>query len=115
MRQAVGGDECQFERLGIGDTSTFEVRRLHALGSGQYADLLGGAVDQHDPDVERSQQRHIQQERREALVADDAGIDREHEGLLAKLRHILQDPAQVGEFHRSRPLARQSARCSVNS
>jgi putative ribosome biogenesis GTPase RsgA len=62
-------------------------------------DLRRGAVHEHDADVERPQERHIQQQRRKVVVGDDVAVERENEGLLSKLRDVLQDAAEVSEFH----------------
>ncbi len=66
---------------------------------GERPDLLGGTVDEHDADTQRPQQRDVEQQRRQAVVDDDAGIDREDEGLLAKLRNVLKNASKVGQLH----------------
>ena len=68
---------------------------------GERLDLPGGAVHEHDADVQRPQQGDVEEQRREVVVGDDAAVDRQDEGLLAELRHVLQDAAQVGELHGS--------------
>ena len=55
-------------------------------------------MDEHDADVQRPEQRHVEQQRREVVVGDDGAVDREDEGLLAELRDVLQDAAQVGQL-----------------
>ena len=40
------------------------------------------------------------QQRGEVVVGDDAAVDGEDERLLAELRDVVQDAAQVGELHR---------------
>ena len=46
---------------------------------GERPDLRRRAVDQHDADVQRPEQRHVEQQRREVVVGDDVAVDREDE------------------------------------
>jgi len=56
-------------------------------------------MNEHDADIERAQHRNIQQDIGEVLVGDDGAVDADDEGLLPELRDVLQDAAQVGQFH----------------
>ena len=62
-------------------------------------DLRRSAVDQHHADVQRAQHRHIQQDVGKVLVGDDRAVDADDERLFPELRDVLQDAAQVGQFH----------------
>ena len=62
-------------------------------------DLRRRAVDEHDPDVQRPEQRHVQHQRREVVVRDDGAVNRQDERLLAELWNVLQDAPQIGQFH----------------
>jgi len=66
---------------------------------GQNLDLRRRAVNEHHADIQRTQHRHIQQQRREILVGHDGAVHRQDESLLAELRNVLQDAPQIGEFH----------------
>ena len=97
--EAVGRGQRQVERRRIGDTRPFEVGGQHLTFVGERSDLLRGPMDEHDAYVQRAEERDVEQQRGQAVVDDDAGIDREDEDLLAKLRDVLQDASQVGQFH----------------
>ena len=103
MRQPVGRGERKFERPRIGDARSPRDPTPAPLRAGQRLDLFGGAVNQDDADIQGPQQGDVEQQRRETLVADDARVDRENEGLLAKLGNVLQDAAQISELHGSGP------------
>ena len=77
-------------------------------------DLRRGAVHQHDADVQRPQQRHVEQQRREVVVGDDRAVDRQNERLLAELRNVLEDAPQVGQFHVSAPNLGVAAATAAN-
>src|SRR5262249_27661473 len=112
-RQPVGRGECQFQRPRISDPGALEIRSLHALRAGQGANLLGRTVDQDYPDVEGPQEGDVEQEGGEVLVADNAGVDGENEGLLTELRHILENPAQISQLHWKHPGSRLHAWCDA--
>jgi hypothetical protein len=99
VRQPVGRSQRELKSHPVGDTGAFHVRRMHLLSFSQHPDLLGGTMNDHDPDIERPQQRDVEEERREVLVSDDAAVQREDEGPVAELRHVVQDAAQIGELH----------------
>src|SRR4029453_8145765 len=56
-------------------------------------------MDDHDADVQRPQERHVQEKRREVLVGDDRAVNRQNERLLAKLWDVLEDAPQVCQLH----------------
>ena len=71
---------------------------MRLLG-GQGLDLGGGAVDEHDADVQRAQHGDVHQDVGEVLVGDDGAVHADDERLLAELRDVLQDAPQVSQFH----------------
>ncbi len=99
VRQAVGGGEGELERGGIGDAGAVEVGGRDLLLGGQRFDLRGGAVDEHDADVQRAQHGDVHQDVGEVLVGDDRAVHVDDERLLAELGDVLQDAPQVGQFH----------------
>ena len=58
-------------------------------------------MHEHDAYVQRAEERDVEQQSGQAVVDDNAGIDREDEDLLAKLRDVLQDASKIGQFHSS--------------
>ena len=66
---------------------------------GEGLDLGCGAVHQDDADIERAQDRDIQEDVGKIFVSDNAAIDADDKNLFAELRDVLQDAAQVGQFH----------------
>jgi hypothetical protein len=59
--QAIGGRERQVERRGVGHAGPVEVRRLVGVLVRERPDLRRGAMDEHDTDVQRPEQRDVQQ------------------------------------------------------
>jgi hypothetical protein len=99
VRQPVRGGERELERVRVRDARPVEVGSGNFLFVRKRFDLRGCAVDEHNTDVERAQHGDIEQQRGEIFVGDDRAVDREDERLLAKLRNVLQDAPQVGQFH----------------
>ena len=99
VREPVRGGQRQIERGRVRDPAAAEIGGLDFLLVGQRLDLRGRAVDEHNPDVQRPQHRHVQQQRGEVLVGDNRAVHREDERLFAELRYVLQDAPQVGQFH----------------
>jgi hypothetical protein len=62
-------------------------------------------MDEHDPDIERTQDCDIQQDVGEILIRDDRPINAEDESLFPELRNVLQDAPQISEFHGKSNLA----------
>jgi hypothetical protein len=54
---------------------------------------------EHNTYVQRAEEGDVEQQGRQAVVDDDPGINREDEDLLAKLRDVLKDAPEVGQFH----------------
>ena len=84
--------------------------------------LRRGAVDQHHPDVQRPQHRHVQEDVGEVLVRDDGPVDGDDEGLFAKRGMYWRMPRRsVGFTMSCAPAAAQlpssshgrRARCSL--
>ena len=99
--QSVGGSQRQIEGGGIGDAGAVEIRGLDLVVFSERPDLRRRAVDEHDADVQRPEERHVQHQRREVVVCDDGAVNRQDERLLAELRNVLQDAPQIGQFQLS--------------
>ena len=97
--QPVGGGERELQGVGVGHTRAVEVGRLDFQLLGQRLDLRGGAVDEHDANVQRAEHRDVEQDVGEVFVRDDGAVDADDERLLAKARDVLQDTAQISRFH----------------
>jgi hypothetical protein len=66
---------------------------------GQCFDLGRSAVHEHHADVERAQDRDVQEDIGEVFVGDNRAIHAQDERFFAELGNILQDAPQIGEFH----------------
>jgi hypothetical protein len=71
------------------------------LPLGEGLNLFGCAVHDYYSDVQRTQQGDIEENIREVLVYNNACIHGDNERLLAELRNVLKNPAQVCELHGS--------------
>jgi hypothetical protein len=56
-------------------------------------------VNQHHADAQRPQHRHVEEDVGEVFIGDDGAVHANDEGLLPELRDVLQDAAQVSQFH----------------
>ena len=65
--QAVGGRQRQVERRCIGDAGPFEIGGQNLTFVGERSDLLRGAMHEHDTDVQRAEERDVEQQRRDRL------------------------------------------------
>ena len=99
MSEAIGGGESEFQRHGIGNAGAIQIGRYEVLLVGQRFDLRGGPMRDHDPDIERTEDRDIQEDVWKILVGDNRAIDADDERLLPEARDILQDAPQVSRFH----------------
>ena len=99
VRQPVGGGKSQLERRHIGNAAAVQVGRCDPLLEGQRFDLGGGAVYQHQTDIERAQERDVHQDIAKVLVDHNGAIDADDERLLAELGDVLQNAPQVSQFH----------------
>ena len=99
MGEAISRVESQFQGSIISDARAIEIARGERLFLGQLCNLLGGAMDEHDPNVQGSQDGDIEQEVGEVNMRHDCSIGRDHEGLFAKARDVLQDASKVSRFH----------------
>ena len=99
MRQPVGGGQRQLQRLRIRYARAIQVRGFELAFFRQGFDLRRRAVHQHDADVQRAQDRHVQQDVGEVFAGDNRPIHAEHKRPLTKLRDVLEDAPQVGKFH----------------
>ena len=99
MRQPVRGGQREFQRVGIGDAGAVEIGRLEIAFLGERFDLRRGAVHEHHANVQRAQHRDIQQDVAEIFIGDDGAVHLNDERFLPELRDVLQDAAQVSQFH----------------
>ena len=100
VRETVGGFDGELQCRGLGHAGTVEVGRLNILLLGERLNLFGSAVHQHHPDVQGTQDGDIEENVGEVFVCDDTRIHRDNERLLAELRNVLEDRAQICELHR---------------
>ena len=56
-------------------------------------------MNEHDADIERAQDRYIQQNVREILVRDDSPIHADDEDFFTELRDVLENSAEISQFH----------------
>jgi len=55
-------------------------------------------VYQHDSDIQRTQDCNVEENIGEVFVGDDDAVNFNDESFFAKLRDVLKNPAQVGQF-----------------
>src|SRR5947199_10816077 len=87
--QTVGSGQGQFQRLSIRDACAVEIGRFEPTFVGQGLDLGRSTMYQHDTNIERAQNRHVQQDVGEIFIGDDRPIHAEDEGLFAELWNVL--------------------------
>ena len=56
-------------------------------------------MHQDNADIERAQYRHIQKNVGKVLVGNNSPIHADDEYLFSELRDVLEDPAEISEFH----------------
>ena len=56
-------------------------------------------MNEHNANVERTEHGDIQEDVGEVLVGDNGAVNADDERLLPELGDVLQDAAQVCEFH----------------
>lgn len=95
------GVDADLECRLVGNANAIGVRDREAALFGEVLDLVARAVDEDDFDAERAQHREVEQEVWKILGGRDLAVDRDHEDALAEERDILEDFAQVGDFHSS--------------
>src|SRR5262249_28375506 len=74
VRDPRGGGQGELQRGRVGDASAVEVGRALVGHLGQALDLVGGAVDENDVDVQRAQQGDVQEEIAEVSFLDDGPV-----------------------------------------
>src|SRR5205814_6983518 len=94
---AVGGGAGQFQGRGVGDAGAVRVGGRLPGGLGELADLPAGPVDEDDADAQAAEDGDVAQQVAEVVVGDDGPVERDHEHLVAEVRHVVQDFAQVGQ------------------
>ena len=109
MGEPVGGIERELQGLRIGDAGAIEIGGLDPALHGQRRDLLGSTVHKQDSDVQRAEDRDVEQEVREVVVGDDGSIDGQDEDLFPEAWNVAENSPQVGGFHvvlSNRPVGR---------
>src|SRR5262245_37678256 len=100
MADAVGGGDGQIKRDLVSNTRAVAVRDLLAGLRRQFLDLQARAMHQDHTDAQAAQEVNIEQEIGEVVVGNDGAVKGDNEDLVAELRHITQDFAQVSQmFH----------------
>ena len=94
--------EAHLERGVVGDADSVRVGNRDAALGGELRDLQARAVDEDHLDAQRAQHREIEQEVREIRRRHDLAVDRDYEDFFAEARDVLENAAQVGDFHRRR-------------
>ena len=110
VREALDDLVAHLRRGLNGELQRRRVRRAAAvnIGDGDLAlrgealELPPDAVHQHDADVQAAQHRDVRQQIRKIFVVHDAPVHRQHKDMVAKLRDIAQDAAQVRRLERAR-------------
>ncbi len=115
VREPVGGGERELERGFVGDAGSVKVRGGAAGFAGQRANLGGGAMHEHDVDVQGAQDGNIHEEVGEVLVGDDRAVHVDDERLVAELRDVAENAPQVGEFHVSSGERAQAGAAAVRA
>ena len=91
--------DAELQRGLVGDAGAVRIRNGDAARFGELRDLPAGAVHEDHFDAERPQHGDIQQDIREIGRGDDVAIQRDHEDFFAEARDVLEDAAQIGNFH----------------
>src|SRR5262249_38302917 len=109
-----GADDAEPERRCVGDAGAVPVGGGDVEFLRERADLMAGAVDDDDVNVQAAQHRDVEQQVAEIVVGHHRAIDGDDEHLVAKLRDVVQDAAQVSRFHvRRRTYTSRAARIST--
>ena len=99
VRDAGGGVERDLEGGVVGDAAAVGVGEGGVQEGGALLDLVARAVDDDDADVERAEDREVQQDVGEVVRVDDLAVERDDEGTVAETRDVLEDAAEVGNLH----------------
>ena len=87
------------QRRLVGDARAVGVRDRHAAFHREFFDLLGRPVHQHHLDVEGAEHRQIEQNVPEIPGRNHVAVDFNHEDFFAKPGDVLENTAEVGDFH----------------
>src|SRR5262245_45602265 len=107
VREPVGCGERELQGVGVGNAGSIQVGRLELSFFSQGLDLGRCAVNEDDSYVERAQDGDVQQDIGKILAGNDGAIHAQEKSLFPKLRYVLKDAPQVGEFHVSSSLCFQ--------
>lgn len=62
-------------------------------------------MNDHDANIQRAKNVHIEEDVGEVFVGDDRAIDADDERLFAEARDVLENSAQISWFHRIEKLS----------
>ena len=97
MRDARRGGDRQLQRRLIGDAGAIEIGRRLARLLRELGDLKTRPVNEDHADAQAAQQNQIEQQIAEVVMLDNGAVESDDEDLIAILRHIAQNFAQVHE------------------
>ena len=90
----------EVERGGIADAGAVVVGDGDGAGGGEFAELLGDAVHEHDFDREAAQDGDIDEEVAEVFIGHDGTVEGDHKDLVPEARDVFEDATQVGGLER---------------
>ena len=99
MRDAGGSVETDGQGVFIGDARAVGIGNGGAEFGGAPFDLVTRAVDEDDLDVERAQDRDVEQHIGKILRINDLAVDGDDESAFAETRDILENAAEIGNVH----------------
>ena len=109
MGDPIGPEECQFQGGGVRHAGAIRIRDRPAQFLGECGDLVAGAVDDDNLNAQAPQHGNIQQQIVKIVVSHHRAVDRDDEHLVAELRNVMQNSAQISWFHIRRRFIRHAA------
>ena len=94
------GIYADFKRRFVSDACSVVVGERYRAFFSEGCNLRRCSVDKDDLDVERAQDRDIEEDIRKVGGFDDGTVQRNHKCTSPKLRDILKDGSEVAEIHR---------------
>ena len=113
VTDAIAGRQCEIESDRIRDAGAVNIGWSLARGLRELRDLMSGAMNEDDADAQIPQERDVEQEIAKVVVLDNGAVKRDHEDLVAILRDIPPDPAQIDDALQPRVLLRRRNRSFV--
>ena len=94
-----GGFDANFQGGIVGDSGAIAIGEGDSAFGGELGDLESGAVDEDDLDAEGAEDGEVEEDIGKIGGADDFSIDGDDEDFVAEARDILEDAAEVRNFH----------------